>query len=118
MCIWIDGAISYAVHLDGDMQRLSIIIALTRNIAGEPSYEFEHAASTQQLDYVKFFAASLRYANKGSPLHGFVGNAETDPAKLQNFALTGLSKSQGQTMLISRMPLGHMHRPQVVYILE
>ena len=100
------------------MQRLSIIIALTRNIAGEPSYEFEHAASTQQLDYVKFFAASLRYANKGSPLHGFVGNAETDPAKLQNFALTGLSKSQGQTMLISRMPLGHMHRPQVVYILE
>ena len=101
MCIWIDGAISYAVHLGGDMQRLSAIIALTRNIAGEPSCEFEYPANTQQPDYVKFL---LHHCGMQT--------------KLQNFALTGLSKSQGQTMLISRMPLGRMHRPQVEYILE
>ena len=91
-------AISYAVHLGGDMQRPSAIIALTRNVTGEASYEFEYPASTQRPDYAEFFGASLRNTNQGSPLHGFIGNAETDPAKLQNFAMTGLSQSQGQVM--------------------
>ena len=92
-------AISYAVHLGGDMQRPSSIVALTRNIAGEASFEFEYPASTQLPEYAEFLGASLRNVNQGSPLHGFIGNAEADPAKLQNFAMTGLSQSQGQVML-------------------
>ena len=32
-------------------------------------------------------------------MHGFIGNAETDPDNLQNFAMSGLGKSQGQGML-------------------
>jgi|TARA_B100001971_G_scaffold19847_1_gene15432 prepilin-type N-terminal cleavage/methylation domain-containing protein len=92
-------AISYAVHLGGDMQRPSSIVALTRNIAGEASYKFEYPAGPVWLEIAKFLGASLRNANQGSPLHRFIGNAETDPAKLQNFAMSGLGKSQGQVML-------------------
>jgi prepilin-type N-terminal cleavage/methylation domain-containing protein len=91
-------AISYAVHLGGDMQRPSSIIALTRNIAGETSYEFEYPASTERPEFAEFLGAALRHTNRGSPLHGFVGNSETDPTKLQNFAMSGLGKSQGQVM--------------------
>ena len=91
-------AISYAVHLGGDMQRPSSIVALTRNIAGETSYEFEYPASTKRPEFAEFLGASLRHANQGSPLHGFIGNAETDAAKLQNYAMSGLGKSQGQVM--------------------
>ena len=92
-------AISYAVHLGGDMQRPSSIVAMTRNIAGETSYEFEYPASTKRPEFAEFLGASLRHANQGSPLHGFIGNAETDAAKLQNYAMSGLGKSQGQMML-------------------
>ena len=92
-------AISYAVHLGGDMQRPSSIVALTRNIAGETSYEFEYPASTKRPEFAEFLGASLRNANQGSPLHWFIGNAETDQAKLQNFAMSGLGKSQGQVMM-------------------
>ena len=91
-------AISYAVHLGGDIQRPSSIIALTRNIAGETSYEFEYPASTERPEFAEFLGAALRHTNRGSPLHGFVGNSETDSVKLQNFAMSGLGKSQGQVM--------------------
>tara|TARA_B100000959_G_scaffold195682_1_gene204628 strand:- start:390 stop:1283 length:894 start_codon:yes stop_codon:yes gene_type:complete len=92
-------AISYGVHLGGDMQRPSSIVALTRNIIGEESYEFKYPAFSQRPEYSKFLGAALRNESKGSVLHEFIGNAETDIAKLQTYGMSGLGESQGQLML-------------------
>lgn len=89
-------ALSYAVHLGSDMQRPGSILSLTRNFAGERAYEFDYPAGRARPEFAEFFGASLRTANASSVLHGFVGNSDPDPIKLQNFALSGLGKSQGQ----------------------
>jgi prepilin-type N-terminal cleavage/methylation domain-containing protein len=92
-------SLSYAVHLGSDMQRPSSILALTRNFVGEPSYEFEYPAATTEPEFAKYLGAAFRSAHAGSALHGFIGNSETDLAKLENFAMSGLGKSQGQLLL-------------------
>ena len=92
-------SMSYGVHLGADEQRPASILAFTRNLIGQPAYEFEYPASTKLPEFAEFLGASLQNANQGSPLHGFIGNAETDSTKLQNFAMSGLGKSQGQVML-------------------
>jgi len=91
-------AISYAVHLGSDMQRPGSILSLTRNFAGDRAYEFDYPAGKARPEYAEFFGASLRAANADSPAHGFVGNADPDLIKLQNFAMSGLGKSQGQLL--------------------
>jgi prepilin-type N-terminal cleavage/methylation domain-containing protein len=92
-------SLSYAVHFGSDMQRPSSILALTRNFVGETAYEFEYPAATTVPEFAKFLGASFRNTNAGSSLHGFIGNSETDFAKLENFTMSGLGKSQGQLML-------------------
>lgn len=89
-------SLSYALHLGSDMQRPETLLAVTRNISGDPSYEFDYPSGPSTPSYKDYLGMSLRTANAGQASQAFVGNNEMDPVRLQNYAMAGLGASAGQ----------------------
>ena len=89
-------SMSYGVHLGADEQRPASILAFTRNLIGEPGYEFEYPAGKALPDISDFLGGSLQLAKQNSLLQKFIGNNHADLEILQRHAMAGLSASQGQ----------------------
>lgn len=89
-------SMSYGVHLGADEQRPASILAFTRNLIGEPGYEFEYPAGKALPDIADFLGGSLQLAKQNSLLQKFIGNNHAELEILQRHAMAGLSASQGQ----------------------
>jgi len=92
-------AMSYGVHLGADEQRPSSILSFTRNLIGQPAYEFEYPAGKALPDMVEFLGGSLRQGELNSLNQQLIGNEHADPVMLQRHAMAGLRASQGQITL-------------------
>jgi len=89
-------SLSYALHLGSDMQRPSTLLALSRNISGDKSYEFNYPAGPMLPSYNEYFGAALHTDKAGMASQAFVGNTEENLVRLQNYGMAGLGASQGQ----------------------
>ncbi len=89
-------SMSYGVHLGADEQRPSSILSFTRNLIGQPAYEFEYPAGKAMPDMADFLGGSLQAGKLNSLNQQFIGNDHSDPVMLQRHAMGGLSASQGQ----------------------
>jgi len=89
-------SLSYALHLGSDMQRPSTLLALSRNISGDSSYEFNYPSGPMLPSYNQYFGTALHTDKAGMASQAFVGNTEQDPVRLQNYGMAGLGASQGQ----------------------
>jgi prepilin-type N-terminal cleavage/methylation domain-containing protein len=92
-------SMSYGVHLGADEQRPASILAFTRNLIGEPAYEFEYPAGKALPDIAEFLGGSLQLAKQNTLPQQFIGNDHADPEILQRHAMAGLGASQGQITL-------------------
>ena len=89
-------SMSYGVHLGADVQRSSSILAFTRNLIGEPAYEFNYPAGRAVPDMAEYLGGALRLSKLNSPNQRFIGNDHADAVMLHRHAMAGLGASQGQ----------------------
>lgn len=92
-------ALSYAMHLGGDVTQPLSILTTTRNFVGDASFPFEYPSGVQSPYLKNLLGCSLRADRLTQIRYPFVGSGESNNIVRANHAMATLSAGEGQVLL-------------------
>lgn len=92
-------AMSYALHLGGDVTQPLSILTTTRNLVGDTSYPFEYPAGVESPYLTNLLGCSLRANRLAQFRYPFVGAGESNNIARAHHAIALLDAGEGQVLL-------------------
>lgn len=92
-------ALSYALHLGGDVTQPLSLLTTTRNLVGDKSYPFEYPSGVQSPFLPDLLGCSLRSNRLAQIRYSLVGAGESDSLVRERHAMATLDESEGQAQM-------------------
>lgn len=110
-------AISYGVHLGGDTQLPSTMLATTRNIVGTPGYAHQYPAQKTAPVWNEYLGCSLRATDEFSQDQLFIGMDHHNFDHRKWHAMGSLEASQGQMVFSdgSARLMGNLRMKEAIF---